>query len=175
MDECRISVPCGAALLLLPALDICCHSRTCGCLACTLRGPYVCFVPRAVVSVDGLTQCAHTLPLVTSHAQLQVTDGLMYIDELFIKRCFASLVLSRRAHTVTTLVSRLVNGGGDGGGSHRCVGCAVSARSSAASLDSTLLCFVYHTNLCSCRANRMFHLHLTCCKHPAICGIGVKV
>ena len=27
--EHRVSVPCGAALLLLPALDICCHSRTC--------------------------------------------------------------------------------------------------------------------------------------------------
>ena len=94
---CRVSVPCGAALLLLPALDICCHSRTCGWLACTLRGPYVCFVPRDVVSVDGLAQCAHTLPLVASHAQLQVTDGLVYIDELFTKRYFSSLFLSRRA------------------------------------------------------------------------------
>ena len=62
VGEHRISVPCGAAFLLLSALDICCHSRTCGCLACTLRGPYVCFVPRDVVSVDGLAQCAHTLP-----------------------------------------------------------------------------------------------------------------
>jgi hypothetical protein len=97
VDECRISVPCGAALLLLPALNICCHSCTCGCLACTLRGSYVCFVPRAVVSVDGLAQCAHALPLVASHAQLQVTDGLVYIDELFIKRYFSSLFLSRRA------------------------------------------------------------------------------
>jgi hypothetical protein len=97
VDECRISVPCGAALLLLLALNICCHSRTCGCLACTLRLPYVCFVPRAVVSVDGWAQCAHTLPLVASHAQLQVTDGLVYIDELFTKRYFSSLFLSRRA------------------------------------------------------------------------------
>jgi len=57
----------------------------------------ICFVPRAVVSVDGLAQCAHTLPLVASHAQSQVTDGLVYIDELFIKRYFSSLFLSRRA------------------------------------------------------------------------------
>jgi hypothetical protein len=169
--EHRISVPCGAALLLLPALDICCHSRTCGCLACTLRGPDVCFAPRDVVSVDGSAQCAHILPLVAPHAQLQVTDGLVYIDELFIKRYFSSLFLSRRAlcrgqrvvhqkllnppcphraasHAVTTVVGRLVNGGG--GGSHGCVVGVASARSSVASLASTLLCFVHHTDLCSC-------------------------
>jgi hypothetical protein len=62
VGECRISMPCGAALLLLPALNIWCHSRTCGCLSCTLRGPYVCFAPRDVVSVDGSAQCAHILP-----------------------------------------------------------------------------------------------------------------
>jgi hypothetical protein len=96
VGECRISVPCGAALLLLPALDICCHSRTCGCLACTLRGPYVCFAPRDVVSVDGSTQCAQIIPLVAPYAQLQVTDGLVHIDELFIKRYFTSLSSSSR-------------------------------------------------------------------------------
>jgi len=139
--EHRISVPCGAALLLLPALDICCHSRTCGCLACTLRGPDVCFAPRDVVSVDGSAQCAHILPLVAPHAQLQVTDGLVYIDELFIKRYFTSLSSSSRipcrddasrSHAVTTLVGRLVKGGGGGGSSHGCVVGVVSARTSIA-------------------------------------------
>jgi len=91
VSECRISVPCGAVLLLLSALDICCHSRTCGWLACTLCGPYVCFVPRDVMSVDGLAQCAHTLPLVAFPAQSQVTDGLVHIDELFIRRYLTSL------------------------------------------------------------------------------------
>jgi hypothetical protein len=54
------------------------------------------------------------------------------------------------SHTVTTLVGRLVNGGGSGGGSHECVVGVVPARCAAASLASTLVCFVYHTDLCSC-------------------------
>ena len=45
VGECRISVSCGVALLLA-ALNLCCHSRTRGCLACALRGSYVCFAPR---------------------------------------------------------------------------------------------------------------------------------
>jgi len=78
-------------------------------------------------------------------------------------------------HAVTTLVGRLVNGGGDGGGSHGCVVGVASAHSSAASFASTLLCFVYLTDLCSCSRESYFHPHLTCCKHSAICGIDVKV
>ena len=161
MGECRISVPCGAALLLLPALDICCHSRTCGCLACTLRGPYVCFAPRAVVSVDGLTRCAQIIPLVTSHAQLQVTDGLVYIDESFIKRYFSFLCSCRGAPlAVTTLVGRLVNGGGDGGGSHGCVVGVVSARSSMRRWLRRSSALSIIPTSARVHANYIFHAHL---------------
>ena len=98
----RAEHPLAIAVHCLPAIEVCVASRCCGLLcfpfskhlmflsrllavvmACTLGGPNVYFAQRDV-SVDGLAQCAHTLPLVASHSQLQVTDGLVYIYELFI-------------------------------------------------------------------------------------------
>jgi hypothetical protein len=100
----------------------------------------------------------------------------VYTNELFIKRYLTPCPHRAASHAVTTVVGRLVNGGGGGGGSRGCVVGVVSARSSVASLASTLLCFVYNTDLCSCSCESYIPSpSLTCCKHPTICGIDVKV
>jgi hypothetical protein len=83
-------------LPLLEALDVFVTLVLAVVMACTLGGPCVYFAQREVVSVDGLAHCASPPPLVASHARLQVTDGLVYIDELFIKRYVTSLSSSSR-------------------------------------------------------------------------------